>query len=56
VTVPAVHAEVAGKAIAAGKNLWSEKPISVDRQSGRGLLVDRVPLVAEAFDPFAATL
>lgn len=37
-TIPAVHAEVSGKAIAAGKNVWSEKPISVDRQSGRDLL------------------
>jgi predicted dehydrogenase len=37
-TIPAVHAEVAGKAIAAGKHVWSEKPISVDRQSGRDLL------------------
>jgi len=37
-TIPAVHAEVAGKAIAVGKHVWSEKPISVDRQSGRDLL------------------
>ncbi|MEV6492804.1 Gfo/Idh/MocA family oxidoreductase [Actinoplanes sp. NPDC051633] len=37
-TIPAAHAEVAGKAIAAGKHVWSEKPISVDRQSGRDLL------------------
>jgi predicted dehydrogenase len=37
-TIPAVHAEVAGKAISAGKHVWSEKPISVDRQSGRDLL------------------
>src|SRR6476659_6264153 len=34
-TIPAVHAEVASKAIAAGKHVWTEKPISVDRQSGR---------------------
>ena len=38
-TIPAVHAEVASKAIAAGKNVWTEKPISVDRASGRELLV-----------------
>ncbi|HEY5981750.1 MAG TPA: Gfo/Idh/MocA family oxidoreductase [Microlunatus sp.] len=37
-TIPAVHAEVAGKAIAAGKNVWTEKPISVDLESGRALL------------------
>ncbi|GAA3697063.1 Gfo/Idh/MocA family oxidoreductase [Microlunatus aurantiacus] len=37
-TIPAVHAEVAGAAIAAGKHVWTEKPISVDRDSGRGLL------------------
>ena len=38
-TIPAVHAEIASKAIAAGKHVWTEKPISVDRQSGRDLLV-----------------
>ena len=37
-TIPAVHAEVAAQAIAAGKHVWSEKPISVDRDSGRALL------------------
>ena len=37
-TIPAVHAEVASKAIAAGKHVWTEKPISVDRESGRALL------------------
>ena len=37
-TIPAVHAEVASKAVAAGKHVWSEKPISVDRDSGRALL------------------
>jgi predicted dehydrogenase len=37
-TIPAVHAEVASKAIAAGKNVWTEKPISIDRASGRDLL------------------
>jgi predicted dehydrogenase len=37
-TIPAVHAEVAGRAVAAGKHVWSEKPISVDRASGQALL------------------
>ena len=37
-TIPAVHAEVSSKAIDAGKHVWSEKPISTDRESGRALL------------------
>ena len=37
-TIPAVHAEVASRALSAGKHVWSEKPISVDRASGRALL------------------
>ena len=37
-TIPAVHAQVASEAIAAGKHVWSEKPISIDRESGRALL------------------
>ncbi len=37
-TIPAVHAQVSGQAIEAGKHVWSEKPISVDRASGRELL------------------
>ena len=37
-TIPAVHALVSSQAIAAGKHVWSEKPISVDRDSGRALL------------------
>jgi predicted dehydrogenase len=34
-TIPAVHAQVPTDAIAAGKYVWSEKPISIDRESGR---------------------
>lgn len=37
-TIPAVHAEVASRVLAAGKNVWTEKPISVDRASGTALL------------------
>ncbi len=37
-TLPAVHAEVSSAAVSAGKHVWSEKPISVDRESGRALL------------------
>ena len=37
-TIPVVHAEVTSNAIAAGKHVWSEKPISTDRESGRALL------------------
>lgn len=34
-TIPAVHAEISLAAIEAGKHVWSEKPIAVDRDSGR---------------------
>ena len=37
-TIPAAHAEVPSQTIAAGKHVWSEKPISIDRASGRALL------------------
>ncbi|WP_431246681.1 Gfo/Idh/MocA family protein [Leifsonia xyli] len=37
-TIPKVHVEVALQALAAGKNVWSEKPFSLDRASGRELL------------------
>jgi predicted dehydrogenase len=37
-TIPAVHAEISSRAISAGKHVWSEKPISVDRASGLALL------------------
>jgi predicted dehydrogenase len=37
-TIPAVHVEVATRAVEAGKNVWTEKPFSLDRESGLGLL------------------
>ena len=37
-TIPAAHVEVATAAVAAGKHVWSEKPFSLDRESGIGLL------------------
>jgi len=37
-TIPAAHVEVATKAVNAGKHVWSEKPFSLDRESGLGLL------------------
>ena len=37
-TIPAVHAEVAGQAIAAGKHVWNEKPLALARKSGQELL------------------
>ena len=37
-TIPAAHAEVATGALDSGKNVYSEKPLSTDRISGRELL------------------
>ncbi|MFC4243164.1 Gfo/Idh/MocA family protein [Gryllotalpicola reticulitermitis] len=37
-TIPKAHAEVAHQVIAAGKHVWTEKPIALDRESGRALL------------------
>jgi predicted dehydrogenase len=37
-TIPAVHVEISSLAISAGKHVWSEKPIGIDRESARALL------------------
>jgi predicted dehydrogenase len=37
-TIPAAHAEIATQVIAAGKHVWNEKPLTLDRVSGRTLL------------------
>jgi predicted dehydrogenase len=47
-TLPESHAPIALTAIAAGKHVWSEKPLALDRESGRSVLeaADRAGLVA----------
>jgi len=37
-TIPAVHTEVGERIIAAGKHVWSEKPLALDHESGAALL------------------
>ncbi|MEZ0167072.1 Gfo/Idh/MocA family protein, partial [Kineococcus sp. LSe6-4] len=37
-TIPAAHVEVSLAAIAAGKHVWSEKPVALDREGGQHLL------------------
>jgi predicted dehydrogenase len=37
-TIPAAHAEVSAAAIAAGKHVWTEKPLGLDRESTAALL------------------
>jgi predicted dehydrogenase len=38
-TIPVAHAEVASAAIAAGKHVWNEKPLSLDMDAGRTMLI-----------------
>jgi predicted dehydrogenase len=37
-TIPAAHVDVGLSALDAGKNVWAEKPLALDRQTGRKLL------------------
>ena len=39
-TVPATHAEVGRRIIAAGKHVWSEKPVALDHDSAEQLLAE----------------
>src|SRR5690606_18622401 len=39
-TVPAVHAEVGHRVLAAGKHVWSEKPLALDAGTAAALLAD----------------
>src|SRR5699024_11109540 len=36
--IPAVHAEISSQAIAAGKHVWTEKPLGLVRESTAALL------------------
>jgi predicted dehydrogenase len=54
-TIPAVHAQVALQAIAAGKSAYNEKPLAIDRADGQKLLAEAAAkgvLVGSAPDTF----
>lgn len=54
-TIPAAHVAVALQSLAAGKNVWTEKPFALDRETGRELLAEAARLglrVATAPDTF----
>lgn len=37
-TIPALHTEIGHRIVEAGKNVWSEKPLALDHESGADLL------------------
>jgi predicted dehydrogenase len=39
-TVPAAHTEVSRRIVAAGKHVWSEKPLALDRDDAAAILAD----------------
>jgi len=39
-TIPSVHAEVTSAALAAGKSVWTEKPLTLDSGAGQRLLAE----------------
>lgn len=42
-TIPAAHVEVSSAVLAAGKHVWSEKPLALDRPGGQRLLEEAGP-------------